>query len=152
MVLICACDPDDDSPVVTDNFVKVSVDGQSYYQYANNVFSLIDLDVNSDGESFYNVLLFASGIGDENEDFSFSGNLTSVTNPAELRPGLNSVRFTQVGNDCSGTLFTSTDLSTVNIASASGRATGKIEGRFSSVFGGCQTDFKIEFSNIKVGN
>lgn len=141
---------DDDQPLLQGGIVKVSIDGQSYYESEGNILNVFERKTNVDRQVFYSVVLFASGKNNEDEDFTFTGRVSSLNETSELLEDVNVVTFLQIGNDCSGSLLIRRENATVNLAEPNGTASGSISGTFLSVLGGCETDFNIELEEIRI--
>jgi hypothetical protein len=147
-----ACAPDDDSPIIVENSVIVSFEGEPCFEQFNNALSIIEQNVNSASELVYNVTLFATGKKSENEgqELRFTSSFSGVSNPAVLLPGNNEFRIERSGANCFGGLFIRSEDSTLNINTNDGKATGMVEGIFLSTFGGCPSTVSIEFTDIQV--
>lgn len=143
-------DEDDPTTLQANNSVEVYVDGDLYFSQENNVFNVINRDIDSDGEERFSILIFATGRQDEAEDFSLLVDITELSDEAEIIPGSASIRFTQLGNDCSGTVLAIPDGFKVSVDRNGSQASGSLEGTFTDIFGTCSNEFRVEYEGLEV--
>ena len=145
-----ACDKDDQPTAEATNSATVTINGDAYFKQENNPFNFMSRDIDSDGNESFTLVLFATGREDEAEDWSTSIELDGLGADAELVQTAHFVSFTQIGNDCSGTLFLDPNTFTSDLDRRGDFVSGTMAGKFYDFNGDCETDVKLDFSNFEV--